>query len=187
MYNALSRTVPALVLLTALSGCADAPTSPGPEPLALVDVANVSVAEANRDLALARSGTAPFHRLSTAEAAGYSQVSPCIAGPGGAMGFHFARADLYGDGIVRPDEPEVLMYAPAPNGRMRLIGVEYQVFAAAWDPAHSEPPSLFGQTFEDHRAEGSTHGLPPHYELHAWVWRHNPAGMFAPFNPDVSC
>lgn len=162
--------------------------NPQPEPPAHYQMP-VSAARAggHEDLALARSGTAPFQRLSVAEAAGYAQVSPCIAAPPGAMGFHFARGDLYGDGAVRPDEPEVLLYAPTPNGGMRLVGVEYQVFASAWDPANSEPPSLFGQTFEDHRAEGTTHGLPPHYELHAWIWRHNPAGMFAPFNPKVSC
>lgn len=187
MHRVLSSTVIGLLMLPALSACGDAPTEPGAASLAPADAAVSARAEDRRDLELARAGTAAFHRLSAAEAAGYAQVSPCVAAPPGAMGFHFARGDLYGDGVVKPDEPEVLLYAPAPNGRMRLVGVEYQVFAFAWDPHHSEPPSLFGQVFEDHRAEGTTHGLPPHYELHAWIWRHNPAGMFAPFNPEVSC
>jgi hypothetical protein len=32
-------------------------------------------------------------------------------------------------------------------------------------------------------------GLPAFYSLHAWIWKHNPAedGMFAMWNPDVSC
>jgi hypothetical protein len=29
--------------------------------------------------------------------------------------------------------------------------------------------------------------IPAFYALHAWVWQDNPAGTFAPFNPDVSC
>ena len=29
--------------------------------------------------------------------------------------------------------------------------------------------------------------MPPHYDLHVWVWQANPAGIFAPFNPNVSC
>jgi hypothetical protein len=26
-----------------------------------------------------------------------------------------------------------------------------------------------------------------HYDLHAWLFKDNPLGMFAPTNPDVSC
>jgi hypothetical protein len=29
--------------------------------------------------------------------------------------------------------------------------------------------------------------LPAFYELHVWAWRHNPAGMFADWNPNVAC
>jgi hypothetical protein len=29
--------------------------------------------------------------------------------------------------------------------------------------------------------------MPEHYDLHAWVWQANPAGMFAAWNPTVSC
>ncbi len=28
--------------------------------------------------------------------------------------------------------------------------------------------------------------MPRHYDLHVWAWKHNPAGLFAPFNPKVS-
>jgi hypothetical protein len=31
------------------------------------------------------------------------------------------------------------------------------------------------------------YGLPPFYELHAWVWKHNPSGMFNDWNPLVTC
>jgi|GEM_PF-636870 len=158
--------------------------NPQPEPPAVRSVAFDRAAD---ELARARAGTAAFQRLAAAADAGYEQVTPCIAAPPGAMGYHFVRGDLYGDGAVDATRPEALLYAPSPSGQLRLVGVEYQVFAFAWDPANPDPPSLFGETFEDHRAEGTTHGLPPHYELHAWIWRHNPAGMFAPFNPEVSC
>ena len=30
-------------------------------------------------------------------------------------------------------------------------------------------------------------GMPVHYDLHVWLWKHNPSGVFAPFNPDASC
>lgn len=47
-------------------------------------------------------------------------------------------------------------------------------------------PSLFGQEFELVPA-GNRYGLPDFYELHAWVWKHNPNGMFHDWNPTVSC
>ena len=34
---------------------------------------------------------------------------------------------------------------------------------------------------------GNRYGLPGVYELHAWLWQHNPAGMFEDFNPRVTC
>lgn len=34
---------------------------------------------------------------------------------------------------------------------------------------------------------GHEPGMPIHHDLHAWVWKHNPAGTFAQFNPRVSC
>jgi hypothetical protein len=29
--------------------------------------------------------------------------------------------------------------------------------------------------------------MPVHYDLHAWVWKRNPAGTFAMWNPRVEC
>ena len=27
----------------------------------------------------------------------------------------------------------------------------------------------------------------PHFDRHVWIYRDNPAGVFTPFNPAVSC
>jgi hypothetical protein len=35
--------------------------------------------------------------------------------------------------------------------------------------------------------DGNRFGLPAFYSLHAWVWKHNPAGTFAMWNPNVTC
>jgi hypothetical protein len=29
--------------------------------------------------------------------------------------------------------------------------------------------------------------MPVHYDLHVWIWKANPSGLFAPFNPALSC
>lgn len=66
------------------------------------------------------------------------------------------------------------------------MGVEYVVFAEAWDAEHDEPPSLLAH--ELHLVpEPNRYELPAFYQLHAWVWRSNPTGMFESFNPTVSC
>jgi hypothetical protein len=52
--------------------------------------------------------------------------------------------------------------------------------APSWvEPA---PPNLFGQEFNFTDAP-NRYGLPPFYSLHAWVWKDNPAGAFAMWNP----
>jgi len=138
-----------------------------------------------------RHATAPFRHLANARTAGYGLLKDaagiaCIDNPAGGMGVHYVNGGLVGDDAVNALTPEALVYEPQANGRMRLVAVEYVVFQAKWDASHSSPPSLFGHTFE---AVGATnrYGIPPFYELHAWIWKHNPAGMFADWNPRVTC
>jgi len=57
---------------------------------------------------------------------------------------------------------------------------------AAWDASHTSPPSLFGQTF-NFTPSPNRFGLPAFYSLHVWIWKNNPDGMFAMWNPDVTC
>jgi hypothetical protein len=45
---------------------------------------------------------------------------------------------------------------------------------------------LFGSKFMLIPA-GNRFGLPAFYALHAWVWKHNPSGTFAQWNPQVHC
>jgi hypothetical protein len=47
-------------------------------------------------------------------------------------------------------------------------------------------PTLFGQPLKL-IPMGNRYGLPPFYEIHAWIWQHNPDGMFKDWNPSGSC
>ncbi|MBM3520056.1 MAG: hypothetical protein FJX63_04685, partial [Alphaproteobacteria bacterium] len=52
-----------------------------------------------------------------------------------------------------------------------------------------EHPTLFGQKFQG-PMEGHEPLIPQmfhHYDLHAWLFRDNPEGMFSPTNPNVTC
>jgi len=60
------------------------------------------------------------------------------------------------------------------------------VLKAAWDAKHAAAPSLFGHSF-DVTPGGNRFGLPAFYSLHAWIWKQNPAGRFAMWNPTVKC
>lgn len=142
----------------------------------------------------ARSATAGAHDAVPAgygllkDAAGIACIDmPAMPGmPAGAMGIHYVNSDLVGDPNEDPSTPEALVYEPEKNGQLRLVALEYVVLQSAWDATHSSPPSLFGQQFNFTPAP-NRYGLPPFYSLHAWIWKHNPEGMFAMWNPDVTC
>ena len=135
------------------------------------------------DLAKVRAATAAFHDVKAAEAAGYVPVSPCEELPGsGAMGVHYLNPGLAQDGAVDAKRPEVLLYLPGPDG-LRLVGVEWFVAEAA---TGGQRPEVLGIPFDGPMA-GHSPDMPSHYDLHAWVWGHNPAGTFAAWNPALSC
>jgi hypothetical protein len=111
----------------------------------------------------------------------------CVSGGDyGAMGLHFVNGSLVGDGEVDAMRPEILLYEPLPNGKLRLTGADYLVLAADWDAKHAGPPQLMGQLFHFFESP-NRFGLPPFYTLHVWAWKENPNGAFTNWNPNVSC
>ena len=138
-------------------------------------------ADTLQQLAAVRQATVKYHDVTQAVADGYIPVSPCEALPGvGAMGIHYLNPALALDLAIDPTMPEVLLYAPS-GGSLRLVGVEY--FVANAGQPH---PQLFGRAFDGPMA-GHGPGMPEHYDLHAWLWQANPEGVFAQWNPSVSC
>jgi hypothetical protein len=134
-----------------------------------------------------RQATTPYQDVQAAISAGYAPMLGCVSGPqGGAMGEHFMNGELIGDGTLDPAQPEALLYAPQDEGTVELAGVEYLVLADAWDGSHAGPPILDGQLF-NYVAAPNRYGNPAFYELHVWASLGNQNGMFADFNPSVSC
>lgn len=102
--------------------------------------------------------------------------------PKGAMGIHFVNLTVQGP--PDPQKPNVLIYEPD-GGKLRLVAAEWLVPVAA----AKERPSLFGQPFQG-PMEGHEPLIPQefhHYDLHAWLFKDNPLGMFSPTNPNVTC
>jgi hypothetical protein len=149
------------------------------------------------ELAQVRAATARFHDLDAALKAGYELgwvngsgvriITCCISHPtAGAMGYHYFHPDLMDDLAVDPLEPEVLVYAPGENGKLRLVAVEYVVRGPDSNPPGVEPsliPTVFGMEMHILAPPPG----PAFYILHAWIWKPNPAGIFADWNPDVTC
>lgn len=123
----------------------------------------------------------------------------------GAMGIHYFRPDLLG--ITAPPSPRVtgvgthtdfrrpgiLIYEPQADGSLVLVAVENLVFADAWKAAgHSAPPTFHGLAYDAMTDDPNTpldeaHMFAPHFDRHVWIHRDNPNGVFAQFNPTVSC
>jgi hypothetical protein len=101
----------------------------------------------------------------------------------GAMGIHFVNLTVQGP--PDPLKPNVLIYEPLGNGKLKLVAAEWLVPLGL----AKERPVLMGQEFQG-PMEGHEPLIPQgfhHYDLHAWLFKDNPLGMFAPTNPNVSC
>lgn len=144
-------------------------------------------ATTNALVRVVRESTERFRDVAVAEAEGYHLLFGCVSGPDfGAMGLHYVNLALVGDGELDPRQPEIVIYEPGPNGRLRLIGADYLVFADAWDQKGVGTPQLMGQLL--HLFESPNRfGLPAFYTLHVWAWKENPTGTFVNWHARVSC
>lgn len=139
-------------------------------------------------LDLVRSATERYHDVQVALAEGFVPLSGCVAGPDGGMGLHYGLPPRLEDAVVDPEAPEVLLYEPAADGGLLLVGVEFMVHQDAWSGAgHVDAPTFAGQSFGPPNPNHPDELVRPFHTLHVWVWKENPNGMFAPFNPAVSC
>ena len=182
--------------------------------VAAVAAAIFSGSLAEPDLAEVRAATERFQDVKIALAEGYIRdpmnlcdTAEMMGRPAklGAMGIHFFRPDLLGiSGPPNPRvdgtgthtdfrKPSILIYEPQADGSMKLVAVENLVFEKAWREAgNAAPPSFHGVTYDKMVDDPATkideaHMFEPHYDRHVWIYRDNPNGVFAQFNPDVSC
>jgi hypothetical protein len=135
-----------------------------------------------------RAAVARYHSFEQAEQDGYSIAGePCVSAPIGTMGIHAINDELMATDTIDPLRPEILLYVPKSNGRLELVGVEYWKADADGDLNTAEDrPSVLGQLV-DGPMPGHNPMMPVHYDLHVWVAADHPSGLFAPFNPAISC
>ena len=142
--------------------------------VATTAVSTTSAGAGEASLASVRQATAAYHSVPAAELANYEPKLSCFSSSAGGMGQHLLNGELM-DASLDAEHPEALVYEVKDN-KLQLVAVEYIVPMTAWT-AHV-PPTVLGHDL---------HMLPSLglWVLHAWVWRPNPAGMFADYNPSV--
>jgi hypothetical protein len=179
------RLAATLTLAAIVAACADETPGPtGPDPALNLSAAGAPVLASQSgylsQVAQVRALTAKYRRFEAAQDAGYDvEATGCRSNePVGAMGIHWLNLS-YLDAAVTPREPEIVIYEPGKNGKMSFVGVEYIVpftMVPETDPA----PELFGQEFLKNFGDKL-------WMMHLWVGRHNPDGLFATWNPRVTC
>ena len=142
-----------------------------------------------------RNSTERFKNVLAAEGDDYRLMFGCVTGPdAGAMGLHYVKMSLVinppmtASGEPDPSQPQIVIYEPTSDGKLRLIGADYLILADPWDKAHplQGAPQMMGQLFHYFEAP-NRFGLPAFYTLHVWAWKDNPNGAFVNWHPNVSC
>ena len=165
-------------------------------------------------LSAVRAATQRFRDVNVALAEGYIRDPGNICDEAammgkpkelGVMGIHYFRPDLLG--ITGPPNPRVdgngthtdftkpgiLIYEPQADETLQLVAVENLVFIKSWEAAGNvAPPSFQGVPYDRMVDDPATsideaHNFEPHYDRHVWLYRDNPNGVYAQFNPNVTC
>ena len=137
-----------------------------------------------RELMQLKGSLARYRSPEAAVADGYLPSTECSASPAGGMGYHYVKPSLMGP--VDPGRPPILVYVPGASG-LTLGAVEWFVPDADQDLSTTgDRPDLLGVPF-DGPMPGHEPGMPVHYDLHVWLFQHNPDGLLTAFNPTVHC
>ena len=165
-----------VLLATASQGSAQAPTLPAElrSARALLDKYNDPIV-AVHDGFLSTVGCVEYPKGGAEGAMRYAA---------GGMGVHFINMGNVGPKLD-PAKPQVLIYEPD-GDKLRLVAAEWFLPVQV---AGGTPPSIFGKQLQG-PMEGHKPLMPEglhHYDLHVWLWKNNPEGVFSPTNPAVKC
>ena len=148
------------------------------------------------DLQAARTGLEKYQDPLAAVRDGYFSTVACIAFPKGAtdgsivyppgtMGVHLLNPANIGPKLD-PAKPQVLIYEPTKDNKLKLVAAEWFMPVEA---AGGVAPEIFGQ-----KLAGPMDGHEPimpaalrHYDLHVWLWKDNPKGVFTSTNSAAKC
>jgi hypothetical protein len=163
---------------------------------AMVPMHRVQGQAMSAELQAAKAGLEKYKDPIAAVRDGYASTLACIdfpmgatdgpvVYPPGAMGVHLINTANIGPKLDA-SKPQVLIYEPSPNGKLTLVAAEWFMPEQL---AGGTAPEIFGQ-----KLNGPMDGHEPimpaalrHYDLHVWLWKTNPKGMFISTNAAVKC
>ena len=184
------HAIPALLLTLLI-----APTAAHGQAQAKQAGAPMAVAKLTPELVTTRAALEKYNDPIVAVRDGYFSTVACIDFPHGgqdgpviykpgAMGVHFLNTSNIGPKLD-PAKPQVLIYEPV-AGKLKLVAAEWFMPVQV---AGGKAPTIFGQTLY-----GPMYGHEPimpkelsHYDLHVWLWKPNPRGVFSPTNTALKC
>lgn len=133
-----------------------------------------------KELASSKRALKKYRDIEVALDEGFTGLMPGACVPN--MGIHLIKPNRVDDAKLRITKPEILVYEPLKDGSYKLVAAEWYVPAEKTD----KTPKLFNQKFQGPMANHD--GSPgQHYDLHAWLFKKNPDGIFKPENKRVSC
>jgi len=99
-----------------------------------------------------RDATVRFKNVTSVDGPGedYKLMFGCVSGGDfGAMGLHYVNFPLVLDGEIDVNQPEIVLFEPTRDGRIRITGADFLVLAEDWEAKHpgQGPPQLSGQLF----------------------------------------
>jgi len=121
-----------------------------------------------------RTAITPYDFIEHAKHDGYDNE---VTGYRPHMGYHYLNASLLDDKF-EVEKPELLLYAPDENNKLKFVAVEY---AVPIEDLNNPPPVPEGFQGDDDVWEINTEFKL--WTLHVWVKLENPDGIFAPHNP----
>ena len=119
--------------------------------------------------------TVKYSDINVATNEGFFDVSGFVPN----MGHHYLLPPRV-DNTFELLSPEILLYAPDANGKMEFVAVEYVAPVADIDNPGTPPEGFTGD--EDHWHLNTN---LKQWQLHVWIGKENPDGIFAEFNPAV--
>lgn len=121
------------------------------------------------------AATAKYANVEVATNEGFFDASGFVPN----MGHHYILPPRI-DGTFVLEEPEIILYAPDANGDMQFVAVEYAVPIEDLDNPGSPPEGFTGGL-----DEWEINSNLSQWQLHVWIVKENPNGIFAPTNPTI--
>ncbi|HEX6223563.1 MAG TPA: hypothetical protein VFZ52_04095 [Chryseolinea sp.] len=128
----------------------------------------------HEEMSKLRAAVTPYDFIEHAEHDGYDTE---VTGYRPHMGYHYLNAGLLDDAF-EVERPELLLYAPDENNKLKFVAVEY---AVPIEDLNNPPPVPEGFKGRDDVWEINTEFKL--WTLHVWVKLENPNGIFASHNP----